>query len=420
MRTCGRLVSVGAVALAAAFALTACGSSGSSASGQTSTSASSTAPGSTAATGGASTGSGTKAPIKIGVIGSFSGFASDTTKLDPAGLQAWASATNASGGINGHQVQVYVEDDQGSPALSLTEVKKLVEEDHVISIVAPWEQGLEATWASYIDSKKIPVVGGEADETQWMTDPNFFPGSTGQVVGLTMGAYASKLAGVKGYGIVYCAEAPACAQAVSLTKQAVGPLGVKFVGGLPLAASASNYTAQCLSLKEKGADMVFMATGESTAVRFLQSCNAQGYKPIPMQYAGTYLKTLNTDPAWNGEWLMSPAFSWLSTDPAVQAFNTAMAKYQPNTQINGAATVGWAGGVLFGKAAANVSDTPTAADIYKGLYALGPNYTAGGLIPPVTFAPGKAAVQKPCAWYMRLVDGKLTSPKGTEQICINS
>lgn len=409
MRTRSRLVGFGAVAAATALILSACGSSGSSTSSASSTSASS----------GAAT-SGSKAPIKIGVIGSFSGFASDTTKLDAAGAQAWASATNASGGINGHQVQVYVEDDQGSPSLSLTEVKKLVENDHVISIVSPWEQGLEATWAAYVDSKKIPIIGGEADGGQWATDSNFFAGSTTQSTGLEMGAYASKLAGSKGYGIVYCAEAPACAQAVTLTKGLVGPLGVNFVGGLPLAASASNYTAQCLTLKEKGAGMVFLATAEATAVRFLQSCNAQNYYPIPMQYSGTYLKSLNTDAAWNGEWLMGPAFSWLSTAPAVQAFNDAMAKYQPTMQINGAATVGWAGGVLFAAAAAHVSDTPTTSDIYKGLYALGPNYTAGGLIPPVTFTPGKPVVQKPCAYYMKLVDGKLTSPKGTGQICINS
>ena len=68
--------------------------------------------------------------------------------------------------------------------------------------------------------------------------------------------------------------------------------------------------------------------------------------------------------------------------------------------------------------AANISETPTAADIYKGLHALGADYNANGLIPPVTYAPDKPAAQQPCGWYAQVKGGELTTPQGTEQICV--
>jgi branched-chain amino acid transport system substrate-binding protein len=39
-------------------------------------------------------------------------------------------------------------------------------------------------------------------------------------------------------------------------------------------------------------------------------------------------------------------------------------------------------------------------------------------MPPVTYAKGKPAVQQPCGWYAKVQDGKLTTPKGTGQVCV--
>src|SRR6185437_14218749 len=147
MRT--RYLGACAVAAATLLAVAACGSSGKT------SAAPATSSGTSVSSSGSSTGSGTgsKAPVKIGVIGAFTGVFGDTSSSDPVAIQAWASSVNAAGGLDGHPVQVFVGDDSGSASASLTQVKKLVEDDHVIAIVGIVESGLEGTWASYVDSK---------------------------------------------------------------------------------------------------------------------------------------------------------------------------------------------------------------------------------------------------------------------------
>ena len=49
--------------------------------------------------------------------------------------QAWANTVNAAGGINGHPVKTILVDDQSNPGNSLTDVEKLVNEDHVVALV---------------------------------------------------------------------------------------------------------------------------------------------------------------------------------------------------------------------------------------------------------------------------------------------
>ncbi len=54
----------------------------------------------------------------------------DTGKVQ----QAWASWTNAHGGINGHPVKMIVKDDAPEPVGGAAVAKELVEQDHVMAI----------------------------------------------------------------------------------------------------------------------------------------------------------------------------------------------------------------------------------------------------------------------------------------------
>src|ERR1700722_20011261 len=69
--------------------------------------------------------------IPIGVVGSYSGVQAAANSPAQGAIKAWADALNAAGGIDGHRVKLYIEDDQDNAATSLTEVQSLVEQDHV-------------------------------------------------------------------------------------------------------------------------------------------------------------------------------------------------------------------------------------------------------------------------------------------------
>jgi branched-chain amino acid transport system substrate-binding protein len=407
-------------AMAASLAVVAACGSSSKASSPPSTSSAAAGGGSSAS---APAGAPSGTPIKIGQIGVFSGFSSQTSLPGEYGLEAWVSYTNANGGINGHPVQLITKDDAGVPAKSLAAAKELIQNDHVVAIVGQNESGLEDVWSPYAASQKVPVIGGPANGGSWLTNSNNFPAAGTVLNTEALTANGAKLDGKSKYSVVYCAEVPACAQTGVLGKAAAKQIGIGFAGYAAVSASATSYTSQCLQLKDAGADSVFSASSIDVALRFFANCTSQGFSPTPINDPRNWSAAQAKNPIWNNAILTSEGPLWFGSDPAIQTYLTAMAKYQPNSIGNSNGPLGWAAGYVFGaaaKAGITASDTPSGAGVLKGLYTLGPDYTAGGLIPPTTYTPGKPATQKACGWYAKVVNGAVTTPFGTGQVCISS
>jgi len=80
---------------------------------------------------------------------------------------------NANGGLNGHHVNVVNEDDAGDGGRALSEAKDLVQNRHVIAIVGAPAALTEASWASYINSTGVPVIGGDCATPEWNSNPDF-------------------------------------------------------------------------------------------------------------------------------------------------------------------------------------------------------------------------------------------------------
>ena len=143
------LLRISALSVAVAALAAACSSSGNSTSSSSASAGTSTSP--VAASG---------SDWVIGTIGNFSGPSAEPEHL--AGLQAWVNSVNAKGGINGHQLKLIVEDDQGDATKSQADIRQLVQVDHVLAIVSPEASGTESGWASYVQQHHVAVVGGES------------------------------------------------------------------------------------------------------------------------------------------------------------------------------------------------------------------------------------------------------------------
>jgi Periplasmic binding protein len=116
---------------------------------------------------------------------------------------------------------------------------------------------------------------------------------------------------------------------------------------LAVSASASSYTAQCLTLKSAGAQAVFTATDINTTMRFIANCSQQGYKPIYIDNPQNWSSADTTNSAWQGSWLAADSASWLMNNSVMSAYRAAMAKYEPNAQTTDtSATAGWVAGDL--------------------------------------------------------------------------
>jgi branched-chain amino acid transport system substrate-binding protein len=326
---------------------------------------------------------------------------------------------NATGGVDGHPIQVIVKDDANVASKSLAAVQELVEKDHVVAIVAQHESGLEAVWEKYVDSKGIPVIGGTSTGAEFLSDPNFYPVTNDPVNTLFATFLGASLSKVTSTSAVYCAELPACANVVTLAKALAGPLKLTFSGSLPISGSATSYTSQCLSLKSKGAASVFVATAQATAIRFIANCKSNGYDPLFLSNPQAWSQDQLTNSVWDKVLFTSDAPLWFGDGPGTADYLAAMQKYEPKSPLNSSGTSGWYAGQVFGLAVQKSGATGdfTPADITKGMHSLGANFDLGGIIAPVTYTAGKPVVQQSCGWFMTVVGGKETAPLGTKRIC---
>jgi branched-chain amino acid transport system substrate-binding protein len=361
-------------------------------------------------------------PIRLGTIGSYSGAQSAALAKVRDAADAWAKSVNDNGGINGHPVELTIEDDAGNPAQALKAVRKLVEQDKVIAIVGQMSL-VDDAFQKYIDAKGIPVVGGGPQQASFFTDPNFYPSG-----GNTPAAYVgevglAKQAGKTTFGTLYCAESPVCAQLGPLTEAAASVVGGVNVSSGKVSATAPNYTAPCLAMKDAGVDALTVAHNASVVVRVLESCSQQGFEPAGFSSMNTAGPEFLESDSLNGSTLTSGnAIYTDESQPAVKEFLDALDEYAPGMRDSAQFTPPtfnpWVGGKLFEAAAeaAKIGPTSTAADVKKGLYSLNEE-TLGGLAPPLTYTEGKPAFVS-CWFVTKIEGGKYVPQNGNKPQCM--
>jgi branched-chain amino acid transport system substrate-binding protein len=363
------------------------------------------------------------APIKIGLVCSCTGPLSEAVVDNPAIYKAWADSVNATGGINGHKIQVLYKDDASNPTTSNTIVHTFIETDHVVAIVDSTNN--DAAWATYVQQQKVPVVGMDTSTEPYYSNSDFYPEGQTEDSLFSGIIQAVKHAGGTKFALFYCAEAVQCQQGIAPLQAAAKGAGLSVVDSLEVSASAPSYTAQCLAAKQAGATVIFTADTQGVDEKIIQDCYQQGYKPKVVIDGEILLPSLTTTPAINqATYFTVPNLPYFVNSPAITAMNKALDKYAPGVRKH--ATYGelpmetWIAGKMFQAAAvaghlgANGA-APTAAAVTKGLNSFN-GVTLGGLAPSLTFAAGKPHPVD-CWYWALLKDGKYSTPYGLKPSC---
>jgi branched-chain amino acid transport system substrate-binding protein len=402
-----------------ALAAAGCSSSSKSSSSSPTTQAAGSSP-ATAAGGSATTAAAgssaalTKAPIVVGVIADESQGPTGLASQDvPRTMAAWQKYINAHGGINGHPVKYINKDDAADPAKAAAALQSLINA-HVVAIMD--YSSINSTWAAKAAEAHIPVLSlnESASGDTYEANPDFFGNGT-TVLGILWGhtAMAAK-AGGKVFGGVYCTEVPQCKTAVAIWKADAPKVGMKFGLAIGAAAQAPNYTAQCLALKEAGVDAVFPIVSPTQEAG---DCARQGYHPIYIGSQGTLLFKYAKDPNLNGAYQNQTGFPWmLSNTPALQEFHAALDSVLTSADNPAGVAASWTGLKMLQKALTNVSATPTAQDVYNGLYAMHGETLGGLAATPLTFNQDKPTSQR-CYFVTQIKNGQWTAPYGMTPQC---
>ncbi len=361
-------------------------------------------------------GAATKSVVVVGDLCSCTGPEASTISQTTDVVNAWAKSVNAAGGLDGHQVQIVVKDDGYNPATSLSDAQSLVQQNHVIAIFDNSDE--DAAWENYIEKAKVPVLGATESDAGYK-NPDFFPPGGTFNYSDGAGAVAAHKAGIKTEAILYCAEVAICQESSEEAKVLLPKLGMKLVYSTSIGFAAPNYSAQCLAAKQSGAQS--MAVGDASAIvtKVAENCATQGFTPTELSADGSVAIAWLGVPAMNGNIDVQGDIPWFVHNAATKPMYTALNKYAPGVTTGpnfGEVVVqSWAAGVLLQLAAANLSSTPTTADVYKGLYAL-KGTTLKGLSAPITFHKGGTA-SNPCFFEMGIKNSKFVTLNGGKYFC---
>jgi branched-chain amino acid transport system substrate-binding protein len=363
--------------------------------------------------------------MKIGLICSCSGaFGAPLVAAEDV-YKAWANATNAAGGIQGHPVQLVSMNDGGTPGTAITDINSMISQ-HVVAI-ADMSDADEA-WESIVQQAQVPVVGVETTDAPFYKNPDFYPeAQTGDSL-IYASADVAKVAGAKSLEFFYCAESPSCGADVPLVKSAGQQLGLS-TSSAAVSLTAPNYTAQCVAADQAHVDALLLATGAPQIVRFGSNCSQQGYNPTYVVEGPVFNEDLFDNAAGLKESLWAPfsTLPYFSTEPEVAAMTDAVNKYYPGLIQNSNVWVensvlSWVSGVLLQHGAQagglKASDTPSAAEVVKGLESLHGD-TLNGWSPPLTFTAGQPH-SVDCWFTLQVKNGNASLIDGGKTTCESS
>lgn len=404
-----------AMAVITAFAGIAAGCGDDGGSSTATTAGSGTTATGAATTAGAAAAKPTGEPIKLGLAVALTGPSASSYKSSPDVAKAWVEWVNTEkGGIGGRPVEVVVEDTAGQAASAQAAGKKLVEESKVVAVIIN-DTTSETALKDYTAEKAIPVIGGSSNAAAvWLGTPNYFMiGATNPIVAAS-GMVAAQANGANNFGAAVCAEVPACAESSKLYG-AVAPQvpagAIAFGGVVTIAATAPNYTAECLKLNDDKLDYVQLSVASATALRVVADCQKQGYTgKFGVSAASVQASSLETISSEVGGSMS--AFPWWSDAAPVKQYRTVMDTYAKGKEYRDhAGSNVWVALELFRKTlgAGTVAATTTPADVMKAYHTI-KNETLDGLLPqPITFTEGAPSPAITCFWTFNMKGGKFTT-----------
>jgi len=356
--------------------------------------------------------------FRIGLTAQLSGANSIAYRGLEMAVDAWEQSVNKQGGINGHPVEVFVEDTGGDAAKGLATVQELVESDRIQALVL-LDPATDNAVHTYTQEQQIPVVSPFASYPIWNSTPGWFalgipafPQSIEATIDILLDEGASSV------GAVVCAEVAACGAVDSVMNNLAETADVRYDGAARVAASAPNYTAECLLFADKKTEVIYLGTAGEVARRFAEDCASQGYNPSflfpyhAFQPANLEIEDISAIG-------LLPTVPWYANVPATRDFRRALKQYGEIEEADETSMYAWVSLEAIREALQQAQLTPeaTRAQVIDAMSNL--RTDLGGLISEVSFAPGQPSPAITCYFLGAIENGKFTTPDGTEPKCLD-
>jgi branched-chain amino acid transport system substrate-binding protein len=258
--------------------------------------------------------------IKVGQTIAYSGPASAYGQLGKA-EDAYFKALNAKGGINGRKINFISLDDGYSPPKAVENARKLVESDQVAVVFNVLGTPLNTAIRPYMNQKKVPQLFIAAGATTF-NDPQHFPWTMGWQPNLQAEAtfYAQHLLKSKPdakVAVLYQNDDFGKDLLNGLTTALGDKAKTMIVDAQNFQATDPTIDSQMITLKNSGADTLFLFTYAKQAAQAIGKMDDLAWKPVTYLHLGAASVGATFKPAGleKSKGILSAGFMKDVTDP---------------------------------------------------------------------------------------------------------
>ena len=364
-----------------------------------------------------------KSVIKLGSVGTFSGPVGALVKDTVTGIRIWSQAVNATGGVNGHPIQVLVGDDGGDPGRFNSVVQQFVDKDGVLAFLFNTLAFAPNGNNKYLDGKKIFTFSETGSLELSYTDPYVLsPSPAGLSYADAMILAFSNGIGAKGgvkLAAFACSDFSLCDNFDNRwsNKEVLRKAGFELVARGRPSLVQPDYTSQCLAAKQGGATAIIVALDGASIRRFAGDCARQDYHPVLSSADLVITRDLLTDPNVDGLVVGGKMVPFPSSDsPGMKEAHAAFDRFAAGQIVTGGFAYGWLVGEFFAQAAKNLPDKPTYADLADGIYSIR-NNDMKGMTYPITITRGHVIDRQLCFGTTIIKGGKFVAAPGPALRC---
>lgn len=198
--------------------------------------------------------------IKIGVYGDLSGQTSSFGQSTRNGSQLAADEINAAGGINGRQVQLIHEDDQGEPGKAATVVAKLINQDQVRALIGEVASSNSIAAAPNAQAGRVPMISPSSTNPKvtQIGDYIFRVCFIDPFQGEVMAKFAANTLKAKKAAILFDSNSDYSKGLVQFFKAAFTKLGGEIVGEKAYAQRDRDFTGQLTAIRDLTPDVIYV------------------------------------------------------------------------------------------------------------------------------------------------------------------
>src|SRR5436190_2581663 len=269
---------------------------------------------------------GDSGPIVVGYYGDLTGRTSNFGVSTKRGAEMAADEINKAGGINGRQLTILSEDDEGRPEKAATVVTKLIDQDRVVALIGEVASGNTLAAAPKAQAAKVPMISPSSTNpavTQ-VGDYIFRVCFIDPFQGEVMAKFAANTLKAKKAAIMLDFNSPYSRGLTEFFEKSFTKLGGEIVNKQSYTQGDRDYKGQLTAIRSKNPDVIYVP-GYYGEVGVISKQAKQLDIKVPLLggdgWDSTQLWDLGGD-ALNGDYI-SNHYSVDDPSPAIQKFVAA-------------------------------------------------------------------------------------------------